>query len=267
VDVKLAEDTEYAAFDATVTYPAGVTYTSGSHITDSTGTWTITDTPASHTVRILRVGTDATATSEPVATLIFTPSTSGELTFNLAGTIGIQGQVEDSEDEDYPANPYVTVTVGSGESWDAVLVADTNLAPTGYSLLKVTSNYQPAGGFSYGSDGIGLFYSSKLSTGGSYVYLYIVNDANSEAAKAKVTAVTEEGTVPEIAYSGDVNGNNKTNIFDAQIAYDLSVGHASYTGDTTFAKLSVAQRLEADYDGNGKVELADATAIMAALLP
>jgi hypothetical protein len=87
-----------------------------------------------------------------------------------------------------------------------------------------------------------------------------VTDTDEGTAQDKVT----DGTAarPNLTYSGDINGVPGLNIFDAQVAFDLSRGSASaYYTDTSFTTLSVAQRLEADVTGDGTLDSADARAI------
>ena len=65
-----------------------------------------------------------------------------------------------------------------------------------------------------------------------------------------------EGQGAEIAHAGDVNGNGRANIVDAQVAYDLACGR--YSG---FGVIAMSGWLEADVNGDGWVTAADAFAI------
>ena len=106
-------------------------------------------------------------------------------------------------------------------------------------------------------DGMSMFWSEKYN---AYAYLVISAD-NLEAVKAeaaekvKVAEGTSAGTVD---YSGDVNGTKVTDVNDAQLAYDMY--KAKY--DSFDAAVSMLKFLNADVNGDKKVNTADATAIV-----
>jgi hypothetical protein len=138
-------------------------------------------------------------------------------------------------------------------------VSDYKGAPSGYQLLKYTTGADGANGFKY--DGEPLYWSAKLNA-----WLYIVpSPVDETAALLKIAAGSSPADRKTVAYSGDVNGANNVTIIDSQIAYDLATSYSTYSDDTPFAELSVLARLEADVNGDGDVDVADARAIQASL--
>lgn len=105
-------------------------------------------------------------------------------------------------------------------------------------------------------DGMSMFFSEKYN---AYAYLVISADnletVKAEAAgKVKVAEGTAAGTVD---YSGDVNGTKVTDVNDAQLAYDMY--KAKYE---SFDAVTMPKFLNADVNGDKKVNTADATAIV-----
>lgn len=76
------------------------------------------------------------------------------------------------------------------------------------------------------------------------------------AALTKTSFVVSAGTPVALVYDGDLNANSKTNIVDAQIAYDAAKG--VYTDFTT---LSQNAWLAGDVNGDGVLDANDAFAI------
>ena len=105
-------------------------------------------------------------------------------------------------------------------------------------------------------DGMSMFFSEKYN---AYAYLVISADnletVKAEAAgKVKVAEGTAAGTVD---YSGDVNGTKVTDVNDAQLAYDMY--KAKYE---SFDAVTMPKFLNADVNGDKKVNVTDATAIV-----
>lgn len=106
-------------------------------------------------------------------------------------------------------------------------------------------------------DGMSMFFSEKYN---AYAYLVISAD-NLETVKAEAAAKVKvaEGTAAGTAdYTGDVNGTKVTDVNDAQLAYDMY--KAKY--DSFDAAVSMLKFLNADVNGDKKVNTADATAIV-----
>ena len=105
-------------------------------------------------------------------------------------------------------------------------------------------------------DGMSMFFSEKYN---AYAYLVISADnletVKAEAAgKVKVAEGTAAGTVD---YTGDVNGTKVVDVNDAQLTYDMY-----NTKYSSFDVVSMLKFLNADVNGDKKVNTADATAIV-----
>lgn len=105
-------------------------------------------------------------------------------------------------------------------------------------------------------DGMSMFFSEKYN---AYAYLVISADnletVKAEAAgKVKVAEGTAAGTVD---YSGDVNGTKVIDVNDAQLTYDMY--NAKYE---SFDAVTMPKFLNADVNGDKKVNVTDATAIV-----
>lgn len=105
-------------------------------------------------------------------------------------------------------------------------------------------------------DGMSMFFSEKYN---AYAYLVISADGletvkAEAAAKVKVAEGTAAGTVD---YTGDVNGTKVIDVNDAQLTYDMY--NAKYE---SFDAVSMLKFLNADVNGDKKVNVTDATAIV-----
>ena len=105
-------------------------------------------------------------------------------------------------------------------------------------------------------DGMSMFFSEKYN---AYAYLVISADnletVKAEAAgKVKAAEGTAAGTVD---YTGDVNGTKVVDVNDAQLTYDMY-----NTKYSSFDVVSMLKFLNADVNGDKKVNTADATAIV-----
>lgn len=138
--------------------------------------------------------------------------------------------------------------------------ADTyNAAPAGYKVVKFVPT-DAAANVKYQYDGKDMIKSEKYNC-----YLYFAAEATTEeVALEAITATT--GTNPVLAYDGDVNGDGKIQIDDAQLIYDLYSNWEGYSSDTSFNKVSVLNRLEADVNGDGVVDLNDAQAVITVIM-
>lgn len=105
-------------------------------------------------------------------------------------------------------------------------------------------------------DGMSMFFSEKYN---AYAYLVISADGletvKAEAAgKVKVAEGAAAGTVD---YTGDVNGTKVIDVNDAQLTYDMY--NAKYE---SFDAVTMPKFLNADINGDKKVNVTDATAIV-----
>ena len=105
-----------------------------------------------------------------------------------------------------------------------------------------------------------MYWSAKYNESkGAYAWLVISNKGLEEVkteAEAAITAV--DGAKVEIAYNGDVNLTNAADINDAQLVWNMY--NAEYSD---FRQVSVRKFLEADMTADGKLDTADAAAIIA----
>lgn len=110
----------------------------------------------------------------------------------------------------------------------------------------------------YGKDH--MYWSAKYNgSKGAYAWLVISNKSLEEVeteASAQVKAVN--GTKDEIAYNGDVNLTTRVDINDAQLVWNMY--NAQYSN---FDTVNIRKFLEADMTADGKLDTADAAAIIA----
>ena len=109
-------------------------------------------------------------------------------------------------------------------------------------------------------DGNQMYWSAKYNeNNGAYAWL-VISDKSLEEVKAEaeaaITAV--DGAKVEIAYTGDVNLTNAADINDAQLVWNMY--NAEYSD---FQQVNVRKFLEADMTADGKLDTADAAAIIA----
>lgn len=151
---------------------------------------------------------------------------------------------------DYAATPEPTITVDVSE----YLKLDNQ------SIFLITA---ACGELTEGKvlayDGNQMYWSAKYNkSNGAYAWLVISNKGLEEvkaAAEAAITAV--DGAKVEIAYTGDVNLTNAADINDAQLVWNMY--NAEYSD---FQKVNVRKFLEADMIADGKLDTADAAAIV-----
>ena len=109
-------------------------------------------------------------------------------------------------------------------------------------------------------DGNHMYWSAKYNgSKGAYAWL-VISDKNLEAVKAEAEAAIAavDGAKVEIAYTGDVNLTNAADINDAQLVWNMY--NAEYSD---FQQVNVRKFLEADMTADGKLDTADAAAIIA----
>lgn len=126
----------------------------------------------------------------------------------------------------------------------------------GKAMYLVTASGNFAEGQVAKYDGMSMFWSEKYN---AYAYLVISADGletvkAEAAAKVKVAEGTAAGTVD---YTGDVNGTKVIDVNDAQLTYDMY--NAKYE---SFDAVTMPKFLNADINGDKKVNTADATAIV-----
>mgnify|MGYP000567929329 CR=1 FL=1 len=105
-----------------------------------------------------------------------------------------------------------------------------------------------------------MYWSAKYNqNNGAYAWL-VISDKDLDALKTEATAAITavDGTKVEIAYNGDVNLTNAADINDAQLVWNMY--NAEYS---VFEQVSVRKFLEANMTADGKLDTADAAAIIA----
>lgn len=105
-----------------------------------------------------------------------------------------------------------------------------------------------------------MYWSAKYNeSNGAYAWL-VISDKGLEEVKteAKAAIAAVHGAKVEITYNGDVNLTNAADINDAQLVWNMY--NAEYSD---FRKVNVRKFLEADMTADGKLDTADAAAIIA----
>lgn len=152
---------------------------------------------------------------------------------------------------DYAATPEPTITVDVSEY----------LKVNKQSIFLITAACDElTEGKMLAYDGNQMYWSAKYNeSNGAYAWLVISDKSLEEVkteAEAAITAV--DGAKVEIAYNGDVNLTNAADINDAQLVWNMY--NAEYSD---FQQVSVRKFLEADMTADGKLDTADAAAIIA----
>lgn len=130
----------------------------------------------------------------------------------------------------------------------------------GKTMFLITATGDVADGKVLAYDGNAMYWSEKYN---AYAWL-VISTGSLETVKAAVT--TDKFTVIDatdsnkisIAYNGDVNLTNAADINDAQLVWNMY--NAEYSD---FQKVNVRKFLEADMTADGKLDTADAAAIIA----
>lgn len=153
-------------------------------------------------------------------------------------------------DVSYKKAPEPTITVNVSEY----------LKLDGQSIFLITATGEVADGKVLAYDKNQMYWSATYNkSSGAYAWLVISNKGLEEVkteAKAAIAAV--DGAKVEIAYNGDVNLTSVADINDAQLVWNMY--NAEYSD---FKQVSVRKFLEADMTADGKLDTADAAAIIA----
>lgn len=139
---------------------------------------------------------------------------------------------------------------------------DFNSLPADHQLLTLTvADKLDGSAYEYNEDS--MFYSGKYSNDGEQVYLYIVpNDVSEEGAREAIQIV-EGPACYELKYNGDINLDGEVNSTDVVIVFALYQGlweDKSFPNVTP--KENMQARLEADVNGDRKVNTTDAQMIL-----
>ena len=134
--------------------------------------------------------------------------------------------------------------------------------PSGYKLMELRVTGKLGEGEAYQYDGVLMFYSTKYSeqSSGLHIYVFVVPNTTTEEGARALIQIVEGKTCEELAYSFDVNGDGRVNSTDVVLTYGFYKGVHSLTGE--FGLATMKMRLNADINGDRKVETDDAQAIL-----
>lgn len=151
----------------------------------------------------------------------------------------------------------LTVTVEKTAKQTAEVNVYEYIKLDGKAIYLVTASGTVADGKVMAYDGSAMFWSEKYK---AYAYLVISNTelTKAEAAK-KVTQAS--ATKTSIAYDGDVNLTGKIDVNDAQLVWNMY--NAKYED---FNTVSMRKFLEADLNGDHKLTVLDAAAVITKML-
>ena len=187
--------------------------------------------------------TNSAADGLTVATVTFEAVTAGSGNIAIANDAIAAASGEKSD---------ITVAVPETATVIDVVSESYSISDSSYAGGKYLIKYSPANEITTGCatyDGKDMYWSDKYD---SWVYL-----ADSKVSLDKSNFnVNAQGSKIKIDYSGDLNVNNKINIVDAQIAYDIATG--TYKD---FEVIDLLSWLMADVNSDGEVDAGDARAI------
>ncbi|WP_455501280.1 dockerin type I repeat-containing protein [Gemmiger sp.] len=139
---------------------------------------------------------------------------------------------------------------------DKVTVADY-LGVNGNKMWLVLQGTQPAEGKVPTYDNTPMFWSNKYE---AYCYLVMTQTLAEDAAQKKIDII--DGTATSVNYDMDVNMTKKVDASDAQLVYNMyNADYSAFTEEMTMEKF-----LRADVNGDKKVNVTDAAAIISHLL-
>ena len=152
---------------------------------------------------------------------------------------------------DYAATPEPAITVDVSEY----------LQLNSQSIFLITASCTDlAEGKVLAYNGNAMYWSAKYNeNNGAYAWL-VISDKGLEKVEAEASAQVKavNGTKDAIAYNGDVNLTNVADINDAQLVWNMY--NAQYSN---FDTVNIRKFLEADMTADGKLDTADAAAIIA----
>lgn len=166
----------------------------------------------------------------------------------IPAEVAVNGKI--TIDVSYKKAPEPTITVDVAKYLDL----------DGQSIFLITATGEVADGkvLAYGENH--MYWSTKYNgSKGAYAWL-VISDKDLEEVKTEAkTAITAvDGTKDEIAYNGDVNLTTRVDINDAQLVWNMY--NAQYSN---FDTVNIRKFLEADMTADGKLDTADAAAIIA----
>jgi hypothetical protein len=254
VNMTASDSAQYAQAQVNLTYDSTkVTpnITGLDNVSGGSGTLTITKATSDGKDAVVGPGV-------PLATIPFTATGEGSATFSVSegasvSFVTLEGSVK------YNIGAGANLVVPIAAATPTFTQDDTykGLPGSTYTLLKYKIDAAEATKvWTYGVSGPTMH---LIKVGSDYFVTYIVlkTEMTAPAAPTKTSA--------DYSVSANIDGAGSVDICDSQIAFDLANGYAGYTADTSFATLTIAQRLAADVNGDGTVTTADAQAIIYAI--
>lgn len=190
------------------------------------------------------------------ATYTFTVNKAEGATYTVTATMGGKEITVTETDNGYSiAKVTGDLVITVDKQTDLTVEVSTYLELDGKTLFLVKANGTLPEGYAYAYDGTAMFKSEAYD--GSWVYLVMVEDGTLTAEDAKDKIVSAEMDYTTLSKTCDVNGTGKVDVNDAQLVYDLY-----NTKYADFTQVSMEKFLKADTTADGKVDVADATAIV-----
>lgn len=156
----------------------------------------------------------------------------------------------------------ITIDVSYKKTGPAITVnVSEYLNLSGKTMFLITASCTDlAEGKVLAYNGNAMYWSAKYNeNNGAYAWL-VISDKGLEKVEAEASAQVKavNGTKHAIAYNGDVNLTNVADINDAQLVWNMY--NAQYSN---FDTVNIRKFLEADMTADGKLDTADAAAIIA----
>lgn len=168
------------------------------------------------------------------------------------------------EDASFSGDPVTVISATDTDEkvfyakWTANTTVTVSAYCDGFTLIKVTGTLEAGKTFAYDSN--------AMYSDGNGNYYYVVAgtadiDITEDGAKAKVSQIAGSSAALTIDRDGDANQTGTVDINDAQFIYNLHSGYYKTSGTT----VSVDKLLEADVNGDGKVDTWDIPVAVAAI--
>ena len=172
-----------------------------------------------------------------------------ELTEGNNGSYSINGN-------DFKAGDTIVITVNKSVNLDNVTVTEyVTLDQAVMWLVQITTDKLDNSVFTYQRNN--MFWSEEY---GAYTYLVIASGEQPEVTAEDLAIIP--GTATDVSYEMDVNISNKVDANDSQLVYNMYNAHyATFTENVTIEKF-----LRADINGDAKINVEDAAAIINSLL-
>lgn len=205
--------------------------------------------------------------SADVAASTTTPYKGDNVTLTLTPETGYKYEITiNGEKVTFVSNAYTVVSVQANVVVNVTKTLNVEDAEAklylaldnGVSMKLITiGKGQYIAGKTYTYDGKNMYWSNKYN---SYAILVIEDTADLSVSKG--FALVTVAAVPTVSYNGDVNGTGVRDANDAQLVYNMyNVKYNEFTANVTMDKF-----LKADVNGDGLLNVSDASAIISQIL-